>query len=240
MNQNLFSICFVTLLYLNIAVAEPRSFTNKEGQSLTAELITVEDQKAVLKLTNLKKYKVPIDSLSEDDQKFIKDWWEENKNNVSEMDVRLEIDKSIDRISKPDKDKSEGKNKKNKNKSSSEEVQFTCVLESYTHRDLTDITAKYTIYKRVSTRDEDGSNTKVEETSGSATIDSLPSHEKATFETDSVLCKDESKKAWKDQPSSSRRETVIGVVVTLSANGKDFMTQGYPDNFLDKIEKDED
>lgn len=233
--KNFFSVFAVSLLVLNTAVAEPRTFTNKEGKALTAELISVVDEKAVLKLANLKKYKVPIDSLSEDDQKFIKEWWEENKNNVSEMDVRLEISKSVDRIAKPD----EKKDKKNKDKSSSEEVQFNCVLESYTQRDLSDISVKYTIYKRVSTRDGDGSETKVEEITGSTTIDSLPSHEKATFETDAVLCKDESKKGGKDKPSESRRETVIGVAVTLSANGKEFMTQGYPDNFLDKIE-DED
>jgi len=234
--KNPLIVCLVSLLCVGTSLAESRTFTNKEGKTLAADVIAVEDKVVVLKLANASKVKVPLSSLSEADQEFIKSWREENKNKVTEMDVRLEIDKNTKRI-KPDSDDSKGKGKKKKE--SKEEVQFSCVLKSFTHRDISDITAAYTIYKRVSTRGEDGSNTTTEETNGDAKVASLVSNESVTFETVVVTCEDSSSKGGKG-PSSSKRETVIGIVVALSANGEEFMKQGYPDNFLDRLQEEEE
>lgn len=230
-------ICLCSLFLAGSSLAEPRTFTSKEGKTLTAELVLVEKEEALLKLANSSRVKVPLASLSEADQKFIKSWWEENKNNITEMDVRLVIEKISKRVSSPDTGSAKGKKGVAIKKMTIDKVRYTCVLKSYTPRDLSNITVDYTVYKRVSTRGGEGSGSKTEETSGSATIASLLSNQSATFETKDVTCEDSTQKGSKNTPASSTRETVIGLVMTLSANGKEFLEQSYPENFLGKLKE---
>lgn len=232
--KNLFPTVLTGLLCLGISFAEPRAFTNKDGKTLEAELIGVEDGSAVLKLANRSKAKVPLDSLSKSDQEFVKTWWEENKNKVRESDVKLSIDKLSKRMKEPKDDDKKGKDKK---KVSKGEVRYSCVVNSYTRKDLSDITVDYTVYKRVSSRGEEGSSTTTEEITGSTTIASLEGLGSASFETDAVVCEDMSQKGGKG-PSSSKRESVIGVVVTLSVGGEEFLKQSHPDNFLGRLEEE--
>ena len=91
-------IILSALLCTAILQAEPRTFTNTEGKSIKAELVSVEGESAVLKLENLSVAKVPLTSLSKADEAYVKAWWEENKNNIGPMDIRLAIDKNTKRI----------------------------------------------------------------------------------------------------------------------------------------------
>ena len=237
--KNPLAVCLASLLAVSSSLAETRTFTNKEGKSITAELLGVEKDDAVLKLANSSRVKVPVASLSDADQAFVKSWQEENKNNVTESDVRLSIEKKSDRVPGPDSGKDK-KGKKDQKKVTIDKVHYLCELSSYSAKELSDITASYTIYKRVSTRGEGGSETTTETVDGSETIASLPSNQKVTFETTTVTCEDMSQKASKDKKASSQRETVVGMVVKLSANGKEFLEQGYPDNFLDRLKEEEE
>lgn len=233
------------LLGTSIAQADPRSFTNTEGQTIEAELVGVEDGAAVLKLGNGKTAKVALTTLSEGDQAFVKSWWEVNKDKLDRMDVRLSITKSTDRIErKVSKPKNNGGQKGQNQvspivtKLTRDEFTYSGVLKSYVKKEVTDIEVDYTIYKRVSTRDKNGSSTDIEEIDGSTSIKRLEAHGSATFETESVETEDFSQTGGKG-PRISKRETVLGVVVTLSAGGKDFLTQSYPDNFMDRLEEEE-
>lgn len=234
--KNILGICLVSLLAAAATFGESRTFTNKEGKEITAELIGVEKEDAVLKLANSSRVKVPVASLSDADQAFIKSWAEENKNNVTDSDIRLSIEKRSKRVAGPDTGKDK---KKDAKKVSIDNVEFICELSSYTQREISGITANYTIYKRVSTRGKEGSGTKTETIDGSDTVASISANQKVTFETTGVTCEDFSQKGKKGEPASSKRETVIGIVVKLSVNGKEFLEQGYPDNFLDRLEEEE-
>lgn len=233
-------ICLGSLFLVVSSLAEPRTFTSKEGKTLAAELVLVEKEEALLKLANSSRVKVPLASLSEADQQFIKSWWEENKNNINEMDVRLAIEKKTKRVTSSDTGSEKGKKGAATKKVTVDKVQYICVLKSYTPRDLSNITVDYTVYKRVSTRGGEGSGSKTEETGGSTTVASLLSNQSATFETTDVTCEDSSQKGSKKTPATSKRETVVGLVVTLSANGKEFLQQSYPENFLDKLKEGEE
>jgi hypothetical protein len=119
-----------------------------------------------------------------------------------------------------------------------DEFSYSAVLKSYVQKEVSDIEVEYTIYKRVSTRDKNGSESDIEEIDGSTSIKLLEGHGSATFETESVECEDSSQTGGKG-PRLSKRETILGVVVTLSAGGKDFLTQSYPENFIDRLEEEE-
>ena len=229
----------------SVSQAAPRSFTNTDGKTVEAELVGMEDGAAVLKLGSGSIAKVALSTLSAEDQTFVKAWWEVNKDKLDRMDVRLSISKSTDRIERKVSKPKGNTGQKGQNQTSpivtkltKDEFSYTGTLKSYVKKDVTDIEVDYTIYKRVSTRDKNGASTDIEEIDGSTTIKRLEANGSATFETESVATEDFSQTGGKG-PRISKRETVLGVVVTLSAGGKDFLTQSYPDNFMDRIEEEE-
>ena len=233
------------LLCATLSRAEPRTFTNTEGKSIEAELVRVEGEEAVLKLANLKLANVPLASLSKADEAFVRAWWEENKDKLGPMDVRLTIDKKTERIDRQvSRSNPGGGNNKNNQQSpvvkkmQKDDIHYACVLKSYVKKEVADIEVEYTIYKRVSTRDKDGSKSEVEEIDGTATVRRLEAFGSATFETDVVPCLDESQTGGKG-PDTRRSETVEGFVVTLSAGGKEFLKQSYPENYIERLEEEE-
>ncbi len=69
-------VIFLLTLSLNIAVshAAPRTWKNKEGKEIQADLIQIDGDKVRLKLSNNRQvFIIPVDSLSTDDQQFLKD-----------------------------------------------------------------------------------------------------------------------------------------------------------------------
>ena len=64
-------------------------------------------------------------------------------------------------------------------------------------------------------------------------MDTLKPRLSVTFTTDSLTCTDSSQKS-KDGPSRSQRESILGFVVTLSVDGKEFLKQCHPANFLER------
>ena len=243
--KNPVGIALGVLLCATLSQAEPRTFTNTEGTSIEAELVRVEGEEAVLKLANLKLANVPLASLSKADEAYVQAWWEENKDKLGPMDVRLAIDKNTERIDhKVSKSGASGGNNRNNQhapvvkKMQKDDIHYACVLKSYVKKEVTEINVEYTIYKRVTTRDKDGSKSEVEEIDGSATIRRLEAFGSATFETDAVPCLDESQTGGKG-PDTRRSETVEGFVVTLSAGGKDFLKRSYPENYIERLEEEE-
>jgi hypothetical protein len=228
-----------------MARAEPRVFTNTEGKKVEAELMAVDGEIVVIKLTNGSSVKVPIKSLSADDQAFIAAWWEENKDKLKSTDVVLTITKKTERIDRKvtrtggTGGTGGGQGAVNAplvKKLTIDDFHYECELKSYSHKSISDIAVDYTIYKRVSTTDKEGSESVVEEIDGTETIKLLEAQGRASFETDVVTCEDSSETGG-NKPRELKRETILGVVVHLSAGGHDFLSQSYPENFLERIDQ---
>jgi len=206
----------------------------------------VEGEEVVLRLANGKDAKVPLKSLSESDQAFIAEWWKENKDKLKPMDVRLAIGKKTERIDRTVKRSGGGGGGGQNNivspivnKLTIDDFHYTGELKSYVRKDISDITVTYTIFKRVSVTDKEGSRTTIEEIDGETSIKLLEAFGSATFETEVVRCEDSSQTGG-NKPRELKRETVLGVVMDLSAGGQDFLRQSFPDNFearLDELRK---
>lgn len=220
--------------FFGAPAAEARTFTNTAGKTINAELVGVNGKTAILKLDNGKQAKVPLTSLSKDDQVYVTSWWQKNKNMVSENDVRLSISKKITSHREP-KSK-DGKKKDSKSKKTS--TVYTCTLSSYCKKPIQNIKADYTVYKNVSSRGEGGSSSATDAIAKTTTVAILESNKSAEFETTAVECITSSKKS-KDGKGSSKRESIVGIVVTLSVDGKEFLKQSYPENLLRRLEDEE-
>ena len=231
------------------ARAEPRIFTNSEGQTVKATLVALEDKEAVLRLTNRKIARIPMETLSADDQAFVRKWWEENKDKLDPMDFVLTIDKDTDALDRKVQRSGGnvgGGNRNNQNnfapetkRERSDEYIYTAKLENYLPRDIEDIEVAYTIYKRVSKHDKQGSDTFTEEIDGSTSIRLLKALGTAEFETEAVVCEDTSKTGGRG-PREWHRETLRGVVFTLSKGGREFLRQSDPETLIDQLEREEE
>lgn len=225
---------------------EPRVFTNKEGRTVQATPVAVDGTDAVLRLKNRKIAKVPLESLSDDDQAFMRRWWEENKNKLDPMDFVLEIDRKHDALDRNlSRSGGGGGGNRNNNRSQvtkrdrSDEYIYKCELKNYLPRDLDDIQIEYTIYKKVSKHDEQGSDNYTEEIDGSTTIRRLAALGTEEFETDAVICEDSSQTGG-NGPRLWHRESIRGVVFTLSYGGREFLRQSDPEGLLEQLEREED
>lgn len=242
--KQLVTLAVAGLVGTSVLRAEPRTFTNTEGKTVEAEPVAMEDTEVLLKLANTRVVRVSLDTLSDSDRAFLKAWWEKNKNKVGEMDVRLKIAKAVERIdSKVTKSGSGGGRNRQASpvttRTSEDEFKFICELRSYSRKNISDITVDYTIYKRTTGRENDKSGTTTEEIEGTTTVKLLESLKSATFETDSVTCEDFSQSGG-TKSRTWRRETVIGVVMTLSAGGEEFLKQSYPENLIERLEEKEE
>ncbi len=239
-------IAAVGLLGGGSVFAEPRVFTNADGKTLKAELLSVMDDKVVFKLSNGNTASVPLKSLSANDQTYIADWWKENKDKLKAMDVTLTVAKKADRIDrKVTRSGGTGNAQQGQNvvseivkKLTIDEFHYIGELKSYVKKDVSEIKAVYTIYKRVSTSGKAGAESKVEEIKGDALVRILPAHGKATFETESVRCEDSSQTGG-NLPREYKRETILGVIFELSAGGQDFLRQSAPENLADHLQEND-
>lgn len=229
-------IALAVLLCPFLSRAEVRTFTNSAGKEIKAELIGMENGAAILKLANGRKAKVPLKSLSDGDQTYVKSWYEENKNKVSAGDLRLTIEKNTERLKETEEKRNKGNNNRN-NKISRTETSYTCALENLSTKSIEGIKAEYVIYERVSVRGgEEGSETRTEETSSGADVDNLKPNGTVEFISDSEIS--EEGETTRKGVSESRREKVVGFVVTILIDGVEILKQSHPDNFLERLEGD--
>lgn len=232
--MNIRLLAVLGLLCPTLASAEVRTFTNATGKKINAELIGMEKETALLKLANGRTAKVPLKSLSEADQSYVKTWYEENKDKVNAGDIRMSIKKNTERLKEPRK-KDDEKGKKNNNKSNKTETSFTCNFENLSSKAIEGLKATCIIYERVSVRGDSGSETLVEETTTLGEIATLEPRGKVAFTSESEISEDSETK--KKDASQSRRETVVGFVVTIKHGERELLKQSYPDNFLQRLEE---
>lgn len=239
-------IAFVMLTFLLgtlMSRAEPRTFTNVDGRKAEGELLAVEDGAAIVRLGNDRIAKIPLSSLTAEDQSFVKKWWEENKDKLGPMDVRLTTDRKTKRIErtiirpKPAAGNKPAPNQITK-KHTIDDFHYVCTLKNQTRKTITGLTVEYTIYKRVIGRDKDGMKNTTEEIDGEKTINQLDAFGAYDFDTDVVRCEDKSESGGTG-PMIWKRETILGIVVTLSIGGKEILKHSDPDNFLARLEEEE-
>jgi hypothetical protein len=228
------------------SVIHARTFYNTEGKSIEAEMVSVENDLAVMKLTNGRVVKVAINKLSTSDQDHIKIWWKENKNLLTDSDVKLKIRQKRDYTKKPETRYSGN----SKIRTSESSVTFICNLDNYSTKSVNGIKAFYTVHKRVSKRGKGSSSTEVEIIDKTMILDPLESRKDLTFTTEGVICSDSattpsSRNNNNNKPTNTRversslRETVIGVVLTLSSGGKEIITLSHPANFERLLKEEE-
>jgi len=229
-------------LLTHAGAEENYKLTNKDGKTIEVELIAVEGEKLVVKTAKKTTASIPIDTLSDKDQEYIKTWWEKNAGKPRNLDVRVSVEKESERVDRettrtPVGDDYDGDTTPDiVNKQITDEFHFTGKMENYSRKDFGEIDVDYVVYKRVSTDDGDESDTEVEKIRGSDKIASLPAKATGKFETEKIRCLDMTETGGNESRKLTR-ETVIGVVFIFSTSDGEFLRYGYPDGFLERADK---
>lgn len=226
----------------SVSLAEIRTFTNSKGSEIQAEIKAVVGDKATVTMAGGKEFSLPIAQFSAEDQTFIRDWASKNKNPVARTALRLEIKKSQAkiRVERLDGEK-KADHKKRQDASDKSETFYVLNLQNTTRQPIEDVELDYKIFKRVSRRgfdDDDGSNTEetlVRNKIGSVEASALQEIELDPYLTEDIYIKGDKKKKVDDM---RQNETLLGIVVKVSAGGKELYKQSLPTNLMDRITED--
>lgn len=209
------------------ADAEPRTFTNTEGQTLEAVLLDVRDGQAVLRLAGGRTAEVPLTTLSADDQAFARKWQEENRNRLDPDRLRLDIFR----------DNKLSTSRKKNTKVSRVTTTYICTLDNFQPKQATGLTMEVTVFQHVTKRGDSGSTTTEEEVTETIRLGTLEANGKIEFSTKPVVC--ESVKVV-GRNDGSTRTSIDGVLFELVADGKVIFREGHPENFLDRLAEEEE
>ena len=161
--------------------AEYRVFTNSQGQSIRAELLLYDarSKMATLRLENGRQAKVPVDKLSEEDQKYIRAW-DLNKDFMDER--RFKISAKRKRFDNDDKSSKDFNSKRDV-----ENAGYELTLENRSEVDFKKLTIEYCIFYEQDQVAHGGNTTQQGIFCGKTDLDKVPAKAKKEFLTQSVL-----------------------------------------------------
>lgn len=229
-------VSLATLICFNLTInAEARTFTNTEGKSIEAEIVGVASGKVSLKMKNGKVYTLPFAKLSEADQTYIKEWHKKNKSMVKPSDFKLDVSKKQKRIRTP---RDEGENSGEGAASTRifmEQViyQFKFTIKQSTP--VKDVVVKTRIFKRTTTKGSGAEEPTYELILGEKRFESLSSKKAEEWKSTPEICEKLVTKFEKG--SSTKKEEVIGIVVIVSAGGKELFRKYEPSTFERELKK---
>lgn len=219
-----------------------RTFKNSEGREIQAEITAVSGDEVSMTLTDGSEFDLPIARFSADDQAFIRDWATKNKNAVPRTAIRLEIKKNQSKIRL---ERNEGEKKadykKRQDASDRSQTLYVLNLQNTTRQQIDGVEVAYKIFKNVSRRgfgDDDGSRTEellVRNEVGTIAASDLKDIELEPFITEDIFIKGDKNK---DQDDKRQNETLLGIVVKVSAGGKELYKESLPTNLMARIQQD--
>jgi hypothetical protein len=159
--------------------AEPRTLTDKQGRSLKADVISVEGDKVTIRRADGQTFTLSLDTLSEDDQKSLKEWAEKQAKLIPAGSVEVQVSRG--KFDTKKKDDGGGII------TSEEQWGYTATLFNRASKPLNGARVEYILFVKPDTEPgKDTTSAPLKEKSGSKTIDALPAHDSVNFRTDSI------------------------------------------------------
>ncbi len=237
------AVVLVGMMGMSMVGAEMRVFTNKEGKTLEAELLLVEKDKAVLKLGNGKQAKVAMNTLSDADQDFIKTWWEENKDKIKPTDVTLTLEVKTGNMKRryynnPDQEMSDGSTATVREYYYSVDRHYVGEVKNISGKDLKNVSMKYTMYIAHNRGERAMGMPPIKRIEITRDIELLRNAAIETFETEKVTTSSTSRENAASG-ADTNPSNLLGITVTLSAGGKEFLTVHDPEKLPELIKMKE-
>ncbi len=252
-------IVLVLALLASPLAAEVRTWRDQETDTaVDAELVKVDGDKITLKLANGKNYTYQLKRFHEEDQAYAKEWADEHADDMADEgksgagkataaapeDVRRALQVVVKEESEVGASKKIGA-KDSKGKERTKNTQFSIVLNNArSGPTMKDLEVNYTIYKRKRTSDtknKEANRTLFEKESDSQKVASLLPGTSSTLKTKSIPTTDSTTpyKVKKKTYEKRLSEEVVGIAVTVTADGAAVTTLEQPPGLLRTVEKGE-
>ncbi|MFA6288877.1 MAG: hypothetical protein WC661_15960 [Opitutaceae bacterium] len=204
-------ICTGLLLGLGASVlhAEMRTFTDKQGRSLKAELVSVDGDKVTIKREDGQTFTLSLATLSDDDRQFVKEWAKQQAALIPAGSFEIQL--------------SRGKfDTKKKDEGgiivSEEQWGYTVTLVNRTSKSFPGARVDYILFVKPDNEPgKDSAAAPLKQKPGSKRIDVIGGRDSVNFRTEAITIFKQQLKAgyiWtKTGDSSSMRDTLHGVWV---------------------------
>jgi len=164
------------ILFAFASASQSRVFRNKDGREISGEIVGVRGDQVEMKVGE-KRFAFPIISLSENDQRFVREWAAANRT--------IKIDFSVRAVEDPAMRRAEGDKK---DETVTRSWRYETSLSNRSGGDLGELEVKYNVVVRhtndATTRSLRQSTEKAEIVVGSALIPGIANTASATFESD--------------------------------------------------------
>jgi hypothetical protein len=159
--------------------AETRTLTDKQGRSLKADVISVEEGKVTIRRDDGHTFTLSLDTLSEDDQKSLKEWAAKQAKLIPAGSVEVQVSRG--KFDTKKKDDGGGIIM------SEEQWGYTATLFNRANMPLNGARVAYILFVKPDAEPgKDTTSAPLKQKPGSKTIDALAPHESINFRTDSI------------------------------------------------------
>ncbi len=170
--------------------AETRTLTDKQGRSLKADVISVEDDKVTIRREDGQTFTLSLETLNEDNQKSLKEWAEKQAKLIPAGSVEVQVSRG--KFDTKKKDDGSGIIM------SEEQWGYTATLFNRASKPLNGARVEYILFVKPDAEPgKDTTSAPLKQKSGTKTIDALPPHDSINFRTDSItIYKQQLKPGW--------------------------------------------
>jgi len=200
------SLCFGSIS--SALHAEMRTFTDKQGRSLKAELVSADGDKVTIKREDGQTFSLSLDTLSDEDRQFIKEWAKQQAALIPSGSFELQISRG--KFDTKKKDDGTGIIV------SEEQWGYTVALVNRTAKSFTEVRVDYVLFVKPDNEPgKDSVAAPLKQKPGSKKIDVIGVRDSINFRTDAITLYKQQLKAgyiWsKTGDSSAIKDTLYGV-----------------------------
>lgn len=188
--------------------AETHTLTDQQGRTLQADIVSVDGNQVTIRRDDGQTFTLSLSSLSEADQKWLKDWAAKQDARIPQGGIELQISRG--KFDSKKKDDGGGI------VVSEEQWGYSVILLNHTNKPLTGLRVEYILFvKPDSEPGKDSTASALKQRAGANKIEFLAPHTNATFRTDTIsIYKQQLKSGYywtKTGNNAAIRDTLYGV-----------------------------
>jgi hypothetical protein len=201
---------FIALLGVCItpAAAEMRTLTDQQGRTLQADIVSVDGNQVTIRRDDGQTFTLSLNTLSEADQKWLKDWASKQDARIPQGGIELQISRG--KFDSKKKDDGGGI------VLSEEQWGYSVIVLNHTSKQLTGLRVEYILFVKPDNEPgKDSTASALKQRVGSNKVDFLAPHTNATFRTETIsISKQQLKPGYywtKTGNNAAIRDTLYGV-----------------------------
>ena len=212
--------------------AETRTLTDKQGRSLKAELVSVDGDKVTIKREDGRSFHLSLETLSDDDQQFLKEWAKKQAALIPAGAIDLQLSRG-----QFDSNKKDG----NGQTTSEDKWGYSVTLSNHSMKVIKGLHVEYLLFVKVEDAEsgKDAQPLPLKRVKGAKVIDVVEGAKSITFRSDTIsMFRSELKPGYfwsKTGSTQPIKDTLVGIWMRVYASDQ-LVAEYYNPSTLTKTE----